>query len=558
MTLHVGLLVSSTTVSAENAELARWLAGQPEATADVIVIAPSPPPAPAPAPTWQRAVRRMRAIRTRDHRANAFARAARVKGRLWQLAGTPPPPEQPQEDIDRILPVAHRFEPIVSPSGFVYRLTDADVAALAADDYDVLVRLGNGILRGEILTVARHGILSFHHGDNRVNRGGPWGFWEVYERSDTTGFVLQRLTDDLDGGEVLVRRNYRTLSTLEANRRMLIERSYPLLREVLAELARTDRLPDPEPPFPYAGGLRRTPTVGQSLRWAVPSPTGLARTAAQRLRRPPAPRWQVGLTHRDWPGADLRRHRVLPTRAGTWVADPFLVEWQGRRGVLMEEFDEAVGRATIVFSEMTADGVGMPVPVLAEPFHLSFPWTFQVGSDLFMTPECYDARQLRLYRCRTFPHEWELVQVVWDHTAVVDPMILSHDGTWFLLAGIDPLDAGDPNSELHVFHSDDPIAGDWQPVPGNPQKADPRGARNGGLLRHDGDLFRVGQHQAFGSYGASCSINRITRLDPHGYREETVTHLAATWDGVVGGPHQISSLGDWTVFDFLAVAGGAS
>ncbi len=43
---------------------------------------------------------------------------------------------------------------------------------------DVLIRCGKGILRGDILYAARHGILSFHHADNRINRGGPPGFWE--------------------------------------------------------------------------------------------------------------------------------------------------------------------------------------------------------------------------------------------------------------------------------------------------------------------------------------------------------------------------------------------
>ena len=33
--------------------------------------------------------------------------------------------------------------------------------------------------KGKILDIFHFGILSFHHGDNRVIRGGPSGFWEV-------------------------------------------------------------------------------------------------------------------------------------------------------------------------------------------------------------------------------------------------------------------------------------------------------------------------------------------------------------------------------------------
>ena len=41
----------------------------------------------------------------------------------------------------------------------------------------------------KILNLNKYGILSFHHGDNRQYRGGPAGFWEVYERNNSSGFI---------------------------------------------------------------------------------------------------------------------------------------------------------------------------------------------------------------------------------------------------------------------------------------------------------------------------------------------------------------------------------
>src|SRR5206468_4045008 len=55
-------------------------------------------------------------------------------------------------------------------------LADADVERILAHDLDVAIRLGFRILRGRFLEIARHGVWSYHHGDNRVNRGGPPGF----------------------------------------------------------------------------------------------------------------------------------------------------------------------------------------------------------------------------------------------------------------------------------------------------------------------------------------------------------------------------------------------
>ena len=55
---------------------------------------------------------------------------------------------------------------------------------------DVFIRLGFRILRGGILTAAPAGVWSFHYGDNRVNRGGPAGYWEVLLSWPTTGSIL--------------------------------------------------------------------------------------------------------------------------------------------------------------------------------------------------------------------------------------------------------------------------------------------------------------------------------------------------------------------------------
>src|SRR5512138_1262502 len=81
----------------------------------------------------------------------------------------------------------------------------ADIETVLAHDLDVAIRFGFRILKGDVLQIARYGVWSYHHGDNFVNRGGPAGFWEVMEDADVTGSVLQRLTEELDNGQVLYR-----------------------------------------------------------------------------------------------------------------------------------------------------------------------------------------------------------------------------------------------------------------------------------------------------------------------------------------------------------------
>ena len=88
---------------------------------------------------------------------------------------------------------------------FVHRFEESDVDRIRAADLDVLLRFGFAIIRGGILDAARHGVWSYHHGDNRTYRGGPPCFWEIYNSDPVTGVTLQVLTEQLDAGRTLCR-----------------------------------------------------------------------------------------------------------------------------------------------------------------------------------------------------------------------------------------------------------------------------------------------------------------------------------------------------------------
>ncbi|MBS1689419.1 MAG: hypothetical protein JSS96_11890, partial [Bacteroidetes bacterium] len=102
---------------------------------------------------------------------------------------------------------------------FSDRLEDADINKIKQYDIDVFLRIGFRILKGDILSVAKYGVWSYHHGDNKVNRGMPAGTWEFLEKWPATGSILQILSEELDGGELLYRSQSATnTSYLNENR----------------------------------------------------------------------------------------------------------------------------------------------------------------------------------------------------------------------------------------------------------------------------------------------------------------------------------------------------
>ena len=120
-------------------------------------------------------------------------------------------------------------------------------------------------MKGEILNCSKFGILSFHHGDNNINRGQPPGFWEVYHKSPSTGFIIQQLTEDLDGGNVVFRGNIMTKAFYTLNQSNLYQYSYYYIKKILTEISNNNSLPNFEEKKPYYNILYKEPSILQIL-----------------------------------------------------------------------------------------------------------------------------------------------------------------------------------------------------------------------------------------------------------------------------------------------------
>ena len=151
--------------------------------------------------------------------------------------------------------------PLKSKNGFVYRFSEKDLETIKRLDLDVLLRGGSGILRGGILDVCEFGIISFHHANNDKIRGGPPGFWEVFNREPSTGFLIQKLLSELDGGDVLFRGSIPTAPTYAQNLARIYKKSQFFMHRFLEDLGRTRALPIVLAKSPYSYPLYRNPSL---------------------------------------------------------------------------------------------------------------------------------------------------------------------------------------------------------------------------------------------------------------------------------------------------------
>lgn len=111
------------------------------------------------------------------------------------------------------------------------------------------------------------------------------------------------------------------------------------------------------------------------------------------------------------PALGAGAYTPLPYTPGKWWADPLLYLHDGKPYLFCEEFDMAAAHGSLVVAELDENGTPGPfTTVLNEPFHLSFPNVFDWNGEIWMLPETGADHSLRLYRCKSFPNEWECVQ----------------------------------------------------------------------------------------------------------------------------------------------------
>ena len=483
----------------------------------------------------------------RNRRVLGYALLERLD--RWRVRNEALPPDL---ELVEVCPGIPTIQVAPELTRFSDRLTAEDVERVRLARLDLLIRVGFRILRGPILSVARHGVWSFHHGDNRLYRGGPAGVWEVLEDRFESGVTLQRLTEELDGGQVLARTICATRRfSFEQNQRNLLRHTSNLLLTSLERLHRGD---DPvqaesedEPRWDaYSRPLYRIPTNGDLWRHL---PRLGRRYLRQRFRSAGRKfEWSLGWHYADSSEADapsgvFHRYREIRPPDGRFWADPFVVRDGSRWWMFFEEFQYARSQGEIGVWEFGPSGpVGRPRMVLRRPYHLSYPQVFSHAQRWWMLPEAASQRRVELYVADRFPDGWTLHATLLEGVKAMDATILSHEGIWYLFTSIE--------DELHGFYAPD-LFGPFRPHLANPLVSDVRRARMAGRFFHSrGRLFRPAQ-QGSPRYGSGLMIHEVLELTPRVYRERVIHGLEPEWDRKLMGMHTLNAAEGLSVVDFL-------
>lgn len=133
------------------------------------------------------------------------------------------------------------------------------------ENTDIAIRFGFGIIKGEVLDAPTYGVLSYHHGDMTKYRGRPAGFYEFINDESVAGVTVQRLSEQLDAGEIVATTHCKIADcrSLREVQERLFTASPPLLNEAVVRLRDNQPLKKPD----TLGTVYSTPAASDVLSY---------------------------------------------------------------------------------------------------------------------------------------------------------------------------------------------------------------------------------------------------------------------------------------------------
>ena len=289
----------------------------------------------------------------------------------------------------------------------------------------------------------------------------------------------------------------------------------------------------------------------QIMRFALKSLIGsIARKTG--LAAAPSEAWRIG-----WRTLDRQSHidkvHWLKDDRQRYYADPFPFDLAAKTYVFCEEYPFESRKGLIAVFDVDSEGLASePARVLERPYHLSYPSVFEHDGQIWMIPETFANRSIKLYRAKRFPDQWELDCVLIEGVEASDATLLEHEGKYWLFATI--AEGGSTWDCLAIWYASS-LKGPWTAHAQNPVLIDSRIARPAGrFIRRDGKLLRPVQN-CERHYGDGVTLREVVRLDEQHFEERRLDDPVTSLVMPEGHVHTFNLSSRFELFDQLQPAG---
>ena len=419
-----------------------------------------------------------------------------------------------------------------------------DLTLIKTHKPDVILRFAYNIIKGEILTLAKHGVWSFHHADEQVIKGGPAGFWELSKRMAVTGAILQRLTEKLDAGIVLRKGFFPTIKhSYKANLEQLLSGTASWMKQALIDVVNDSKYSNS--PTTSEAPLFTFPTNLQMFRvWTITKIEKL-KFHWQQLFCPE--KWNIGFVEKNisdiFTDELLQNIEWLPEpQRNEYYADPFGWEENGNLKIVFEHYNYKIQKGVLAIS----NSKGEMNTLLEAKVHLSYPFVLDrsdsVNSNRVILPE---SNQSKTIFCFDSANP-KIGKVLVENIPAIDATPIFYNNRWWIFC---THEGNFNNTNLYIYHALE-FEGPWHPHGNNPVKCDVRSSRPGGtpfLLNNK--LYRPAQ-DCSSSYGSAVIINEVIELDENTFKEQATKRIVPhkSWR-YNKGLHTLSIAGRFIIID---------
>lgn len=427
---------------------------------------------------------------------------------------------------------------------------EQDINSIEEFGCDFILRFGFNILRGKILETARYGVWSYHHSDEQKIKGGPPGFWEIFNNHPTSSVVLQKLTDKLDNGVILKKGVFKTINhsyceTVET----LFARSTSFVKQVCIDLQNNNTLHFDNPPVESSAKIYSYPDTIQTILFLVKLILNKFLFHFNKLVF--TEQWAVGIVKSPIQEFAFNKNHNEEIRwlknivRDGFAADPFGYTVGEKEYLLFENYSFKKGKGKISSVEISGDPSKVN-DIMDFPTHLSYPFLIKHQGELFCIPENFENREINLFQHDTTMNSWLKKKNLLSGIPAIDSsLVFWNDLWWLFFTDKNQLS----NVRLFIYYSEN-FTGPFVPHENNPVKTDIRSSRSAGnFFTVDNNLFRPSQ-DCSETYGGGIIINKIKKLSVSEFEEEEVNRIIPFMNsGYKKGIHTLSALGDKTLID---------
>ncbi len=428
------------------------------------------------------------------------------------------------------------------------------VQQLGGYNLDVCLKLGFRKLDGNILQAAKYGVWAYGFNNANTNDAVPAGVWEVIENQPVTGCALLRLKQG-GSSEVLYSSFGATNISIKRSLNLSYWKAASFVKRKLQELSLGGTLipqaaetPDikalSSPNHKHPGNIAFGAYLLKHYRNKLLTKLGNYFSFQQ---------WRLLYTFKEkGAGAgDLRSYKsIIPPKDRFW-ADPFaFTQNKEQYYIFVEELVYGSKKAHIAVMELDNTGrLSAPAVVLDKPYHLSYPFLFRDGGEVYMIPETSANKTVEVYKSTSFPHKWEWQMNLMENLHAVDTTIHYHNNKYWLFTNIKENKGASAWDELFIFYADELLTTNWTAHKKNPVISDVRTSRPAGnFFVQNNKLYRPSQDCSV-TYGYAANINEVLVLNEEDYAEICVEKILPDWGEDAVAVHTFSRCEELSVVD---------